>query len=132
MLQKSIEAVTYSDNLLINHENRPSLASSGGLQSSVKFNREHGVPSTAKPNDRHFRDYPLTGHVPDITKPTRMTQKPTSPARLRVRPRAATVRRFTTRRAEPSLTPRHARRQRHRLCLEAPDRAGRLCLAGGE
>ena len=39
---------------------------------------------------------------------------------------------FHDRRAEPSLIPRHARRQGHRLCFEAPGRAGRLCVAGGE
>jgi Lipocalin-like domain len=39
---------------------------------------------------------------------------------------------FHDRRAEPSLIPRHAQRQRHRLGLEAPGRVGWLCLAGGE
>src|SRR5216684_3778369 len=69
---------------------------------------------------------------PSGKRPVAIDPKPTSPARLRVRPRTATVQRFTTRRADPSLIPRRARRQRRRLCLEAPDRAGRLRLAGGE
>src|SRR5258708_8913691 len=36
---------------------------------------------------------------------------------------------FHDRRAEPSLMPRHARRQGHRLWFEAPGRPGLLCLA---
>jgi hypothetical protein len=28
----------------------------------------------AKPDNRHFRDYPLTGHAADMRKSTRMTQ----------------------------------------------------------
>src|SRR5882724_10317420 len=59
-----------------------------------------------------------------------MTQLGLGPARLRFRPRTATVRRSTT--DGLSQAPYRARRQRHRLCFEAPGRAGRLCLAGGE
>jgi len=32
------------------------------------------MPSTAKPDARHFRDCPRTEHIPDTAKRTRMTQ----------------------------------------------------------
>src|ERR1700694_1887631 len=32
------------------------------------------MPSTGKPDNRHFRDYPVTGHAVDTPKLTRTTQ----------------------------------------------------------
>jgi hypothetical protein len=40
----------------------------GTLESSSK-----PMPSAAKPDDRHFRDCPLTGHAGEMPKSTRMT-----------------------------------------------------------
>ena len=39
------------------------------------------MPSTPK---RYFRDYPLIGHIADVAKPTKLTQRSEHPEHARV------------------------------------------------
>src|SRR5258705_3228072 len=36
---------------------------------------DYDTPALPQKDNRHFRDHPLTGHIADITKPTRLTHK---------------------------------------------------------
>jgi hypothetical protein len=46
--------------------------------------RPGGPPPTAKPDNRHFRDYPLTGRAANMPKSTKMTQSSLSKALARL------------------------------------------------